>query len=72
MTTKIYAIRCKETGEFQVYNNRCAWTKAGNAKNAWVNANNGFGKDFIGFDEQEDYEILELTEYVWMYEDLQK
>lgn len=36
--TKIFAIRNKETGEFQVYNGRCAWTKYGNAVNAF-NAN---------------------------------
>lgn len=73
MTNKIYAIRLKSTGEFQVYNGRCAWTKRGNAINAFNRArplfdNNGF--EF--YEENGVYEIIELTELVWMYEDLQK
>lgn len=70
--TKIFAIRNKETKEFLAYNSKCAWTKRGNAKNAWANANNHYGKDFVSFDEQSEYEIVDLTEIVYMYEDLCK
>lgn len=70
MKTKIFAIREKSTGDFISFNSRCAWTKAGNAKNAWS------GKTYLGkrvkFDEQDEYEIVELTEFVFMYEGLCK
>jgi len=72
MTTKIYGILEKATNTFVGYNNRGAWTKAGNAKNAWVNANNFSGKEFVGFDEQGEYEVVELTEVYYMYEGLCK
>lgn len=66
--SKIFAIRDKETKEFLVFNSKCAWTKRGNAKNAWANAQRYDSK--VLFDEQDKYEIVELTEIVFMYEDL--
>lgn len=70
--TKIFAIRNKDTGEFLCYNSKCAWTKVGNAKNAWANANNGYGRDFVRFDDQSDYEIVDLTEAYYRLEGLEK
>lgn len=72
MSTKIIGIRCKATGEFIVYNSKCAWTKPGNAKNAWANANNGYGRDFVRFDEQDEYELVDLTETYYRLEGLDK
>lgn len=69
--TKIFAIRHKETKEFLVFNSKCAWTKRGNAKNAWANSMSIWQKPNL-FDDQDEYEIIDLTEIVWMYEDLQK
>lgn len=61
--TKIFAIRNKETGEFQVYNGRCAWTKYGNAVNAF-NASRGY-LDRHTFESLycELYEIVDLAEF---------
>ena len=70
--TKIYAIRNKQTKEFVSFNSKCAWSKAGNAKNAWAAANKVYGKVFVPFDEQDTHEIVELTEVVFMYEGLYK
>lgn len=72
MSTKIIAIRCKATNTFIVYNSKCAWTKVGNAKNAWANANNGFGRDFVRFDDQDEYELVDLTETYYRLEGLDK
>jgi len=72
MSTKIIAIRCKATGEFIVYNSKCAWTKVGNAKNAWANANRyGAYKD-VRFDDQDEYELVNLTETYYRLEELDK
>ena len=70
--TKIYAIRDKDTGEFKVYNGRCAWTKAGNAKNAFDKDRNCL--DTLTFDTcyYKHYEIVELTEVFYRLEGLEK
>lgn len=72
MSTSIFAIRCKADNTFVVYNSKCAWTKRGNAKNAWANANNGFGRDFVRFDDQDEYELVDLTETYYRLEGLDK
>ena len=72
MNTKIIAIRCKATGEFVVYNSKCAWAKPGNAKNAWANANNGYGRDFVRFDDQDTHELVDLTDAYYRLEGLDK
>lgn len=64
--TKIFAIRHKETKEFIVFNSKCAWTTLGGAKNAFAMHRK------VLFNNQADYEVIDLTEIVWMYEDLQK
>ena len=53
----IYAIVDTETNEFVTINNKAAWTKVGNAKNAWNR------KHRILFGEQTRYIIkaIELT-----------
>jgi hypothetical protein len=71
VSTHIFGIRHKETKEFLVFNSKCAWTKRGNAKNAWANAMSVRNKKNL-FDEQDEYEIVDLTEIVYMYEDLCK
>lgn len=73
MTTKIYAIRNKSSGEFVSYNSKCAWSKAGSAKNAF-NLHGSWQRNGkrVRFDEQNALEIIELTEYVWKYEELGK
>lgn len=71
--TKIYAILNVHTEEFQTYNGRCAWTKAGNAKNAFDN--NRPILDHRNFDDYEKggiYKIIELTEAYWRLEGLMK
>ena len=76
MSTQIFAIRNKETGEFQAYNSRCAWTKAGNAKNAFAQRNkvwvNNVGFVTIKFDEQDTYELVNLTDVYYRLEGLEK
>ena len=71
--TKIYGIRNKITNEFISYNSKCAWTKVGNAKNAWANANWDYrtGKS-VKFDDQVNYEIVDLTEAYYRLEGLKK
>lgn len=68
--TKIIAIRCKATDTFIVYNSKCAWTKVGNAKNAWANANRYHS--VVKFDEQDEYELVDLTEAYYRLEGLEK
>jgi hypothetical protein len=67
--TKIYAIIDTETNEFIAYNSKCAWTKPGNAKNAWANANNGYGREFVRFDDQIRYQLVDLTEVYRCHEE---
>ena len=66
--TKIYAIRSKLTGDFVGYNSKCAWAKAGNAKNAFALHH----RPSMKWDEQDEFELVELTEYVAKYEGLCK
>ena len=56
---KIYVIIDTETGEFVAVNHRAAWTKPGNAKNAWNKAVSYSLKCL--FDEQSRY-ILKVIE----------
>jgi len=67
MTTKIFAIRNKESGEFVSYNSKCAWAKGGNAKNAFA-LHHSWPRTL--WDEQDTHELVELTEYYHMYKDL--
>ncbi len=69
--TKIIAILDTETNEFISYNSKCAWTKPGNAKKAWANANNGYGREFVRFDEQSRYKLIDLTETYYRLEGLE-
>ncbi len=71
--TKIYAILDTETELFVTYNSKCAWSKAGNAKNAF-SQHQPYDKDWkrLKFEEQTRYKIVELTEYYWMYKGLQE
>lgn len=61
--TKIFAIRNKETGEFQVYNGRCAWTKYGNAVNAFNQRCNFMDRDTFEDMHYKLYEIVDLAEF---------
>lgn len=61
--TKIFAIRNKETGEFQVYNGRCAWTKYGNAVNAFDQSRNFMDRDTFEDTYYKLYEIVDLAEF---------
>jgi hypothetical protein len=70
--TKIFGILDTTTNEFVSYNSKCAWTKVGNAKNAWANAHNGYGREFTRFDEQERCKIVDLTEAYYRLEGLLK
>lgn len=71
--SKIYAIRNKESGEFVSYNSKCAWSKAGNAKNAFtMHQPYSYSTSKVKFDDQGEFEIIELTEYYFMYKDLCK
>ncbi len=61
--TKIYAILLTSDNEFQVYNGRCAWTKRGNAVNAFNNARPMFDKNtFEDYEVEGIYKIVELSE----------
>ena len=70
--TKIYGILDTELNEFLSYNSKCGWTKVGNAKNAWTNANNGYGREHVSFNEQTRYVVVDLTEAYFRLEDLKK
>ncbi len=70
--TKIIAILDTETNGFISYNSKCAWTKPGNAKNAWANANNGYGREFVSFNEQTRHKLVDLTETYYRLEGLNK
>lgn len=61
--TKIFAIRNKETGDFQVYNGRCAWTKYGNAVNAFNQSRNFMDRDTFEDTYYKLYEIVDLAEF---------
>ena len=61
--TKIYTILRTSDNEFQTYNGRCAWTKRGNAVNAfWQNEGVHFLKYFEEYEEEGLYKIVELSE----------
>jgi len=60
---KIFAILDSETNTFISYNSKCAWSKAGNAKNAFSqHAPYDKGWNRLKFDEQTRFVIVELTE----------
>lgn len=61
--TKIFAIRNKETGEFQVYNGRCAWTKYGNAVNAFNQSRNFMDQNTFQDTYYKLYEIIDLAHF---------
>lgn len=74
--TKIYGIRNKKSGEFIQFNSKCAWSKIGNAKNAF-NLHTGATHSYYNpprpkFDEQDEFEIVDLTEAYYRLEGLEK
>lgn len=73
MTNKIWAIRLVDSGEFQVYNGRSAWSKRGNAIRAFnLNRPTMDRHDYAYYESKNVYSIYELTEIVAMYEGLCK
>jgi hypothetical protein len=74
--TSIYGILDTETNEFVSYNSKCAWSKVGNAKNAF-NLHTGATHSWYNpprpkFDEQTRYVIVDLTEAYFRLEGLMK
>jgi hypothetical protein len=59
----IYVIVDTETNEFVTINHKAAWTKVGNAKNAW-NTQQGWRSNKTLFGEQSRYVVkpIELTQ----------
>ncbi len=72
MTTKIYAIMNKETGDFHTFNSRCAWTKVGNAKNAFDIDRPTLDRHTFDSYYYKMYEIVELTEAFYRLKGLEK
>ena len=77
MSEKIYGIRDKSTKVFERFNRKSCWMTVGAAKLSfaasqehWDRVNNKWVT--TKFDAQDIYEIIELTEYVAMYEGLDK
>ena len=70
--TKIYGIREKATGNFCTVNRRCAWLNRAAAKSSYLASTSFRRGDGVKFDDQDEYEIIELTEIVRMYERLCK
>lgn len=71
----IYAILDTQTNQFVSYNSKCAWSKAGNAKNAFaMHSGSRYAPHGARpyFDEQDRYVIVELSEYYFMYKQLEK
>lgn len=71
--TKIFAIR-DTFGCFQQFNGRVAWANKAAAKSSWNASVNKYKRreDKIKWDDQNDLTTVELTHYVYMYEDLCK
>ncbi len=66
MGNKIYAILDTSTNEFVSFNSKCAWSKAGNAKNAFgCHMPRDRNYEQQRFDEQERHKLIELTEYFY-------
>lgn len=77
MTTKIYGIRHKETKEFERFNYKSCWMTPSAAKSGFVAASKVWNRDLgkmvtTKFDDQDIYELVELTEYVYRYEGLKQ
>jgi hypothetical protein len=77
VSTKIFGIRDKTTKSFERFNRQACWMSVGAAKSSftahqtkWDRNTNQYIKP--KFDDQDVYEIVELTEYVAMYEGLDK
>lgn len=77
MSERIYGIRDKGTKSFERFNGKSCWMTAGAAKlsftasqRRWDHVANKYTKP--RFDEQDVYEIIEITQYVAMYEGLCK
>lgn len=72
---KIYGIRDKGTKVFLRFNRKVCWASVSAAKSSF-RASSGEWVDkkyvYTKFDEQDTYEIIELTEYVAMYEGLEQ
>jgi hypothetical protein len=70
--TKIIAIRCKATGEFISFGPKCAWATTGAAKSAYaLHSSKLDGKRHL-FVNQDEYEIVDLTEAYYRLEGLDK
>lgn len=64
-TNKIFAIRDKNTQEFVSFGAKCAWMTTGAAKSAFALHTRKL------FNDQNDYELVNLAELAWMYYGLQ-
>lgn len=77
ITVYIYAIRNKHTGVFLQFKNKAAWTSACAAKNAFglhmprlSNETKGYSQR--RFDDQSEYELVDLVEAFYRLEGLEK
>lgn len=77
LTVHIYAIRNKHTGIFLQFKHKAAWTSVGAAKSAFglhmprvVDENSNLQQQ--RFDEQDEYEIVDLVEAFYRLEGLEK
>jgi hypothetical protein len=73
--TNIYGILDTETNEFVSYNSKCAWSKVGNAKNAFAlhsDIYDKFAEQFVKvkFDDQSRFVIVDLTEAYFRLDEL--
>jgi hypothetical protein len=75
MSEKIYGIRDKGTKSFERFNRKTCWASVAAAKSSFRASSGEWSNNkwvYSKFDEQDIYEIVELTEYVAMYEGLDK
>ncbi len=73
--TKIFAILDTETNQFvKMPSGKVAWESTGAAKSAFLLHMVSYDKNWKKpkFEEQSRYKIVELTEYYWMYKELQE
>jgi hypothetical protein len=77
LTVHIFAIRNKHSGVFLQFKHKAAWTSVGAAKNAFglhmprlYNESKGYYQQ--RFDDQDEYEIVDLVEAFYRLEGLCK
>lgn len=77
LTVYIYAIRNKHSGVFLQFKHKAAWTSVGAAKSAFglhmprVKDKNGYSVQ-QRFDNQDEYELVDLMEAFYRLEGLEK